>query len=142
MRPWHWAPSLHCVIRVVLVALEQAGHLAVGQQGVHALKEARVHHVRLVEGEAYLLVLAAGAAQHPPQVLVEVLGAVLVVHRDLEHGPSCAIASSRILNFLSSVRSFTKLSRSSDRDTTSKSFLAVETTLSWKVATISASCWT
>ncbi len=69
--------------RRVLVALEEAGHLAVGQQRVHALEEAALQHVRLVEHEAQLLVLAAGAAQQLPQVLVKVGRRVLVVHLDL-----------------------------------------------------------
>ena len=58
----------------VFISLKQAGHLTVGQQGVHPLQEAGVHDVGLVQDEADLLVLAARAAQHLPQVFVKVLG--------------------------------------------------------------------
>ena len=85
IKPSLWAPSLHWVIRVVnsspskrpgtwrkkeksstlqrnitFIAkrLFDRTHLSVGQQRVHPLQEAGVHHVRLVEDEADLLVFA------------------------------------------------------------------------------------
>ena len=69
----------------VLIPLEQTRHLAVGQQSVHSLQEPRVHDIAFVKDEADLFIFAAAPPQHLPQVLVEVLGAVLVVHLDLEH---------------------------------------------------------
>jgi hypothetical protein len=70
----------------VLVALEEARHLAVGEQRVHPLQEARVHHVRLVQDKTDLLVLTTRPPQHLPQVLVKILRRVLVVHLDLKDG--------------------------------------------------------
>jgi hypothetical protein len=62
---------------VVVVALKQSGHFAVGQQRVQALQKAGFHHVRLVHDEADLLVPAAGPAQNMPNVLVKVGALVL-----------------------------------------------------------------
>lgn len=55
-------------------------HLSVSQQGVHALKEARVQNIGLIHDEGNLLVLAARTSKHSPQVLIKVLTCVLPVH--------------------------------------------------------------
>ena len=72
--------------RCVLVPLEQARNLTVGQQGVHSLEETRIHDIALVEDEANLLIFAAASSQHLSQVFVEVFRTVLIVNFDLEHG--------------------------------------------------------
>mmetsp|Transcript_3550 Transcript_3550/g.11018 ORF Transcript_3550/g.11018 Transcript_3550/m.11018 type:complete len:941 (+) Transcript_3550:3836-6658(+) len=69
---------------VVVVALEEAGHVAAGQQRVHALQEAAVQHVALVKDEADLLAGAAGTLHHQAEIAVKVLGRVAVVHLDGE----------------------------------------------------------
>ena len=69
--------------RRVLVAFEQTGHFAVGQQSVHPLQESRFHDVGFVQHEADLLVLAAGPAQQLTQIFVKVGSRVLVVHFNL-----------------------------------------------------------
>ncbi|KAH6607744.1 hypothetical protein Trco_004057 [Trichoderma cornu-damae] len=69
----------------VVVALEEARHLGVGEQRVHALQETGVQDVGLVHDEADLLALAAASPQHVAQVFVEVLRRVLAVDLDLEH---------------------------------------------------------
>ena len=71
---------------IIIINKNLKTHLSVGEQGVHALEEGGVHDVGLVEDEADLLVLAAGAAEDDAEVLVKVLGRVLVVALDLEDG--------------------------------------------------------
>ena len=68
----------------VLVAFKQTGYFAVRQQRVHALEESRVENVRLVQDEHDFLAFGPRAPQHAPQVVVEVLARVVVVHFDLE----------------------------------------------------------
>merc|ERR1712243_402224 len=69
----------------MLVTLEESRHLPIGQQSIHPLQEAGVHHVALVQNETYFLVLTPRSSQHLPQILVEIFCTVFVVNLDLEH---------------------------------------------------------
>ena len=64
----------------VLVPFEETRHFAIGQQRVHSLEKAAVHHVGLVEEEDDLLAFAAGTTEQLTKIVIEVRGRVFVVN--------------------------------------------------------------
>ena len=67
-----------------LLAVEEAGHLTRGQEGVHILEEVRVHNVRLIKNEANLLTLRAAPLHHKAEVLFKVLDGIGTMDLNLE----------------------------------------------------------
>lgn len=64
----------------IFIAFKQSRNLSIGQQGVHALQEAGIQHIRFVQNKSDFLVLAPRSPQNRAQILIKVLSGVLVVY--------------------------------------------------------------